>query len=129
MTSAGCGCIRPASRAGTRRATRTASSSNLSKRSRFRVDAITRDRGWGRAAATRKPTGRPGWLTATITAPKRPAGQGTYVFTQPPSRVPSRKDRPLRAHRPGSAFAVSGQIPELVLELLGTQAVLAVAGG
>lgn len=33
-----------------------------------------------------EPNRRSGWRTATITAPKRPAGHGTYVLTQPPSQ-------------------------------------------
>ena len=39
----------------------------------------------------------------------------------------NREDRPLRAHRLALAFAVRGQVPEVLLELFGTEPPLAVA--
>ena len=38
------------------------------------------------------------------------------------------EDQPIRRHRPGSALAFAGQVPELLLELLGAQPLLVMAG-
>jgi hypothetical protein len=56
---------------------------------------------------------RAGWLTGIITAPKRPAGHGTFVLTQPPSRVPSRPSASQTSSRsrgrPPSRFELAPQ--------------------
>src|SRR6187551_1862103 len=57
----------------------------------------------------------------------RPAHAGK-VFGHSELVEGNRKDRPLLGHELSSALAVAGQIPEVLLELLGAQPLIAMAG-